>query len=266
MTPEQQDLLDSLQRYLAADPDVEAAWLGGSLGRGEGDAFSDVDTIALVGEGKAGEAGRRYMADVAQIAEPALVNPLYGGRIVNVVATDWRRFDVVFLEPADLARYNAAHLTLLFNKGDRTPPTTAVPPYAPTPESVLPLVNEFLRVLGLLVVADGRQSWVLALSGMDIMRQLCVDLMLEENAVGPGERGGALGRNRLLSAAQRCELEGLRPLAATRESVFAGNLELAAIFLPRARRLADRIGMAWPSVFEAATSRHLRDRLGLAVS
>jgi hypothetical protein len=36
---------------------------------------------------------------------------------------------------------------------------------------------------------------------------------------------------------------------------------LAAIFLPRARRLASKIGMPWPTDFEEATRRHLRLRL-----
>ena len=40
---------------------------------------------------------------------------------------------------------------------------------------------------------------------------------------------------------------------------------LRAIFLPRAQRLAERIGMAWPCAFEAATRQHLRARAGLEI-
>ncbi|MEO8115829.1 MAG: hypothetical protein ABI655_15675, partial [Phenylobacterium sp.] len=247
MAPEQQDLVDTISRVLAQDPEIEAAWLGGSLGRGAGDAFSDVDVVVLTGAGQAGKVGERYAKTVALIAEPALVNPLYGGRILNVVTTDWRRFDLSFIEPDDLARFDAARLTSLFNKGDRAPPTPTPAPYRTTPETVLPLVNEFLRVLGLGVVAVGRQEWLLALRGMDILRGLIVDLMLEENGVGLVERGGALRRNPLLTSDQRRELEALSPVAADREGVIAASAELAAVFLPRARRLADQIGMAWPS-------------------
>jgi hypothetical protein len=57
----------------------------------------------------------------------------------------------------------------------------------------------------------------------------------------------------------------LAPVAANRAGIIAANTELAAIFLPRARRLADQIGMTWPSVLEMATKRYLRERLGLVI-
>ncbi|WP_293903676.1 hypothetical protein [Phenylobacterium sp.] len=103
-TREQQDLTETISRVLGADPAIEAAWLAGSLGRGAGDAFSDVDILALVTTGPAGETGRRYVNEIPAIAEPVLVNPLFGGRILNVVTADWRRFDISFVEAADLGR------------------------------------------------------------------------------------------------------------------------------------------------------------------
>ncbi len=265
LTAEQQDLLDAIHRVLAGDAEIEAAWLGGSLGRGAGDAFSDVDVVALVGRGPAAEVGLRYVRDAASIAEPVLVNALFGGRVLNVVTREWRRFDISFVEPGELGRFDATHLVPLFNKGGHSPPRKTVKPYEAKPETVLNLVNEFLRVLGLSVVAMGREEYVLGLRGVDILRQLTVDLMLEENGVGPVERGGALRRNPLLTPDQRHELEALSAVAANRESILAINTELAAIFLPRSRRLAKRIGMAWPSEFEAATRRHLWERLGLSI-
>lgn len=262
-TPEQRDLAETIGRVLAGDPGVEAAWLGGSLGRGAGDAWSDVDVVALVPQGEAAAASARVAELIPEIAEPVLVNRLFGGRVLNVVTADWRRFDISLVEPAELARFDAANLEALFNKGELGPPRGAPQPYAPAPETVLALVNEFLRVLGLLVVAAGREEWMLAQTGTEILRRLTMDLMLEENAVGPVERGGALRRNPHLTAEQRAELEGLSPVAANRESLLAANAELARVFLPRAKRLAERIGMAWPAAFEAATRRHLAERLRL---
>ena len=54
-------------------------------------------------------------------------------------------------------------------------------------------------------------------------------------------------------------------MSADRDSLIAANRALAAIFLPRARRLASKIGMEWPTDFEAATRRHLRLRLQLEI-
>lgn len=266
LTAGQQSLLTAIHRRLVADPAIEAAWLAGSLGRGEGDAFSDVDVLALVGQGPAGETGLRYAREgVREIAEPVLVMPLFGGRVVSVVTADWERFDISFIEAADLGRYDAARLTPIFNRGSREPPRPAPTAYEVAPEALLALINEFLRVLGLLGVAEGRREWLLALQGFGILRGLSIDLMLEENRVSPADRGGALRRNPLLTAEQRAALEGLPPLAANRASVLEANAALSAIFLPRARRLAARVGLPWPSAFESATKRHLRERLGLVI-
>jgi predicted nucleotidyltransferase len=265
LTPEQQDLLGAIQRVLEGDRAIDAAWLGGSLGRGAGDAFSDVDVVALVAQAPAAEVGMRYAREAALIAEPALVQPLYGARLLNVVTTDWRRFDISFVEAGELGRFDANRLKPLFNRGDRSPPRGTGEAYHATPETVLPLITEYLRVLGLLVVALGRQEYILGLSGLEILRRLTVDLMLEENGVGPADRGGALHRNPFLTAEQRAELAALPPLSANRASVIETNGAFAAIFLPRARRLAAQIGMTWPKDFEAATRRHLERGLGLEI-
>jgi len=266
LTAEQQGLADAIAGVLAEDPAIEAAWLGGSLGRAAGDAYSDVDVLALVSAGATpAEAGLRYAREAARIADPVLVNPLFGGRVVNVVTADWRRFDLSFVSADELGRYDSGRLKMLFNKGNRTPPARPSTAYRATPETVLPLVNEFLRVLGLLPVAAGREEWLLSLAGLDILRRLTIDLMLEANGVGPIERGGALRRKPFLSADQAQALEGLSPVAANRDSVFAANVEIAAIFLPRARRLVADVGAEWPAAFEAATLRHLEQRLGLVI-
>src|SRR5471030_1305773 len=141
MTTEQRELVDAITRALAADDDIEGAWLAGSLGAGKGDAFSDVDVLVLAAEGKAGAVSSRVARDIPAIANPALVNPLFGGRVLNVVTADWRRFDLHFVEPGELGRFDAARLVLLFNKGDHAPPRGSTGPYQSTPETVLKLVN-----------------------------------------------------------------------------------------------------------------------------
>jgi predicted nucleotidyltransferase len=261
-TPEHQALIDVIARVLAADADVEAAWLAGSLGRGAGDAFSDVDVLALCGEGRADGVAARWLHGCAAVAEPVLVNPLFGGRIVNVVTADWQRFDVVFIEAANLERYDAAVLKALFNKGELSPRTRAAAPYQPKPEAATALVSEFLRILGMLPGAIGRGEHMLGLTGLELLRRMTMDLMLMENGVGPAELGGALRRNPFLKPDQIAELEGLAPVAATRDGLIAANLELAPLFLARARRLAAELGAEWPLKLEDATRRHLERTLG----
>jgi predicted nucleotidyltransferase len=262
-TAEQQSLIDTLRELLEAEPGVEAVWLAGSLGKGGGDAFSDVDLLVLVDDGGAGELTASLSDRLDGAVKPVLVNKLYGGRVINVVTDDWRRFDLSIVEGADLDRYAAAELKGLFNRGHRAPPDRPDTPYQTPPDRLLPLVQEFLRVIGLSVGAMGREEYELGLNGVDLLRRMTMDLMLEENGVGPAQRGGALRRNPFLTADQRAELAAIPPISAERRSVLAANRVLAAIFLPRARRLAESIGMAWPT--EDATRRNLKLKLDLDI-
>ncbi len=257
-TSAQQALIDSISRTLESDAGIEAAWLAGSLGRGKGDAFSDADILVLCGDGKAAEISSAYGRDVSRIAQPILANALFGGRVLNVVTADWQRFDLTFIEAAQLALYNRAQLQPLFNRGEREPPVSPATTYRTTPAQLKKLVDEFLRVLGLAVVVVGREEYALALSGIEHLRRMTFDLMLEENGTGPHERGGALRLNALLTPEQRHQLSALPPLAANRESVIEGHLALARLFLPRARKLASETGMPWPEQLESATRAHLK--------
>jgi predicted nucleotidyltransferase len=257
-TAAQQTLIDSISWALEDDAGIEAAWLAGSLGRGTGDAYSDVDILVLCGDGKAAEISSAYGRDVSRIAQPILANALFGGRVLNVVTSDWQRFDLTFIEGAQLALYNRAQLRPLFNRGEREPPVSQAAPYRTTPAQLKKLVDEFLRVLGLGVVVVGREEYALALSGIEHLRRMTFDLMLEENGIGPHDRGGALHLNPLLTPEQRQQLSVLPPLAANRESVIEGHLAFARLFLPQARKLASQSGMAWPELLESATRAHLK--------
>jgi predicted nucleotidyltransferase len=265
-TAAQENLVAAISAVLDKDVRVEAAWLAGSLGRGKGDVFSDVDVLVLCADGLAGDVSAAIANDPSRIAKTVLVNSLYGGRVLNfVVEEDWQRFDLSFIEGAQLSSYNAADLAPLFNRSGREPPRTQRRPYVTTPETVAKLVREFFRILALAPVGLGREEYLVALWGIDLLRRLTVDLMLEENGVGPSERGGALHLNQFLTEQQRRELESLPPLTATRDSLLAADQAIAAIFLPRARTLAGNIGMVWPEALEVAARKHLRAQLGLKI-
>ena len=261
-TPEQQRLVDAMSAALAEDAAVEAAWLAGSLGRGGGDAFSDVDVLALCADGAWEAASARWQAGVGRIGEPMLVMPLYGGRVVNVVTAGWERFDVTFVTAADLGRYDAAQLTPLFNRAGREPPRREPAPYRPSPQAITAMVTEYLRVIGLSPVAFGRGEHLVTLSGVELLRGMTLNLLLEANGVSPEARGGALRRNPFLTAGQRAALEAIPPVSADPASLLAANRALTAIFLPAARDLAAAIGAEWPTALEAATRRRLESFFG----
>jgi predicted nucleotidyltransferase len=258
----QQELIDAISGVLEADERIGAAWLAGSLGKGGGDEWSDVDVLALATGAPVPEVSADFARNIDRIAEPVLVNPLYGGAVLNVVTADWRRFDISFAAPEFLGRYHADDLKALFNRSGHEPPSPPRPAYRPSPERVLQLVSEFIRVLGLSGVVLGRQEYVMGLSGVDILRRTTIDLMIEQNGIGPAERGGMLHTSRLLTPDQMAELEALGPVAPTSDGVLAASLDLARIFLPRAKALASEVGAEWPQAFEDATRRHLLKTFG----
>lgn len=256
----QQILIKRITAVLSGDAAVDAIWLAGSLGQGGGDAFSDVDMLVLVADGNAPAVAERYAGDLSAIAKTVLVNTI-AGRVVNAVTADWDRFDLTFIEPGELDRYDGSKLSPLFNTSGREPPIQDPRVYRTHPQTLNRLVAEFFRVLGLSVVALGREEYLVCLMGTDLLRRMTLDLMLEENGIDPAERGGALRRNPFLTAEQREALEALPVVAAKRESIMAVNTALAEIFLPRAKRLAADIAMDWPHALEDATRRHLHTNL-----
>ncbi len=212
-TAAQQALIDRIADVLGGDTRIEAAWLAGSFARGEADDFSDVDVLVLVADGAYEDVKADYARDLGDIADTALINPLFGGAVVNVVTTDWDRFDLSLVTAEHLHRYAGVALEPLFNRTGHAPPEAPErPAYAPSSEAITAMATEFLRVLGLLVVVAGREDWVNAFFGIGHMRRATVDLMLEENRIAPQDRGGALHLNKLLTSEQHAELAALPPL------------------------------------------------------
>ncbi len=265
MTSEQAELVEQAEALLEAEPRIDAAWLAGSLAHDGGDALSDVDLLVLCPEGMRAQVSPALASAVRETFDPLLLNMLFGGAVLNVVAAGWRRLDISVAEPAELNRYEAARLTELFNRTGVRPTGRFPETYEPSAQSLLPLVEEFLRVLGLAPVVLGRGDYVVLVSGIDNLRRLATDLMLEENRIGPWDRGGALKRRALLTEEQYAELAALPPLSADPASLKANNEALAAIFLPRAKRLCAAAGVAWPERFEQATRAHLANAIGYVI-
>jgi predicted nucleotidyltransferase len=264
ITPTQQSLIDAIVRVLSADACIESAWLTGSLGKGDGDAFSDVDVTVVVPEAVFDATLGAYSGDLSAIANVVCIN-IVAGRVLNSIIDDWQRFDLTFVKPREFAGMPLGAIRPLFNRG--TPPRQAPPdaPYKPSPQRVLQIATEFIRVLGLSPVAMGREEYLLAQEGSGIMLRLTIDLMIECNGISPIARGGHLHTNKLLTPEQRRLLESLPPFTATQDSAIGVAQALAAIFLPLAKTLAAETGARWPSSFEDATRRHLQQSLGISI-
>jgi predicted nucleotidyltransferase len=209
----------------AARAGVEEIRLGGSLGRGDADSYSDLDLTFVVADPATIDP-----AAIIRAATPTvLLRTLPFG--VFSITPDWLRVDIVVS--------NGAEPTLV-----RAPDLRG-------------LVEEFLRVLGLLPVVIGRGEWIVASDGAWLLRTLLVQLLLAGN--GESVVTGVKRLNTKLTSEQRRLVESLPPIVAERGGAIAAHLATAERFLPCARALV----RDWPDELERATRDHLFRELGL---
>ena len=251
-TTAQQQLIKRIAAVLEADAQISGAWLSGSLGKGAGDEFSDVDVLVAT-PGDPAATAARYVASVSSIA-PTVIAKLHFGRVLNCVTPDWERFDLAFVSAAELSRYNAQELKCMFARGPAPAAQAAAPAELSRFEDNL---TEFFRIVGLGPVVLGREEFIVGLDGVGLLRKILIDTMLEQNGVTQAARGGVLKLNAFLSDAQREALVGLPPLQATPASLIAMNRALADIFIPIARGICATRGIAWPEALERAALHRL---------
>lgn len=110
-------LAEQISETLAKKPLVAAVWLGGSLGRGEGDGLSDVDLVVVAAPGKVGElvtsvrAGLDLAGEVALVheapqnapADGAQLNVLYDTKPLPIYV-DWNVWPHVDERPSDVRK------------------------------------------------------------------------------------------------------------------------------------------------------------------
>jgi predicted nucleotidyltransferase len=255
-------MVERIAEILREDQRVRAAWLGGSRARGTQDEYSDIDIWLVVRQADVA----RFIDDWPGLSDrisPTVLRQRVGKLpVFNHVTPEWLRFDVSIGTPEDVPKRSRGSVKLLFDlDGLDAKLGESQGPLQPDRKKVRGLTTEFLRVLGLLPVVAGRSEYVVGASGVGLLRELLIQLMLEDVAVE--DRGGALHLRRLLPEAQLQALRDLPPIAATREAVIAGHLACAQLFLPLARDLSARTDVQWPAELERAVRGHLRRSLSL---
>jgi hypothetical protein len=258
----QSELIDAAKAALEPLEAVRGLFVGGSLGRGSGDEWSDVDLVAVTQPDQ-----QRWLADqwrlmLEQITPVVFWNELHrDGLILNAVTHEWLRCDLVLTDPK---RFRGRAQNLLQPLIDRDGLYGALPASLPdkTPNAgrVNYLINEFIRVLGLTPVVLARGEYVTGVMGTGLLREMVQGLFMED--VSLPDPGGILHLSTLLTPEQMLILCSLPYPAPSRHEVLHANIEVTKVFLPLARGMAGRLGVVWPSAFEAATRRHLIDTLG----
>lgn len=108
----QNDFISNLQPQLAADPNVHAAWLTGSFGRGVADRYSDIDLHLLLSDVDAFRAGPR--ASLKALRPIVLYKLLFDGQVTNSLTAAGLRIDIWLR--ADPPTLNPAAVKVLFDR------------------------------------------------------------------------------------------------------------------------------------------------------
>ena len=263
---DQAGLIIRIAGVLERLPGLGGAFLGGSHGRDEADAYSDVDVYVVLAEADdIPDLLPRLEQSVDEIGPILFSKVLPNARTINCITMDWLRFDLTAVSRIELAFVAGGAVKPLFDRLGLAEALDTTPASAPEPtaDTILEVVNEFIRILGLSQVVRGRDDLVVAQTGTNLLRDLLIRAMAMENA--PQPRRGVLALKRDLSPDQVAVLLDLPPPGATWPTIFARTRAIAEQFFPRARALAERLDAPYPQTFERVTRKLLKDRIGLAL-
>lgn len=244
-------------------PGIRALFLSGSHGNGMADAYSDIDFVMVSEDGASDAVAQVWREAVARTGDIVL----WWDRtkvpvLINAITEDWTRTDVIILKPDQMGSQTQNKLKPLFDHDNLYAGLAeAMPNPGPNLEKFRYQVEEFIRILGLLHLAAGREEYINGVLGVFHLRNLLVDLLIEETDAP--DRGGVLHLNRLITEEQKNLLTSLPPAIPSRNAMISAHLAYAKAYLPRARQRAARLGMEWPERFEAATWAHLSQALSV---
>lgn len=257
-----QDVIDTIAAALRDAPGIRALFLSGSHATGHADDYSDIDFILVADDGASDAVAGLWHEAVAQTGEIVLwwdrtTRPV----LINAITADWTRIDVIILKPDQMGHHSQSGLKPVFDPDNihgALAKTTA--PRGASPARLKYQFEEFIRIIGLQHLAVGRAEYINGVLGVFHLRNLLVELMIEET--GAPDRGGQLNLNRLITDEQKAVLTALPPPVPEHDAMIAAHLAYAKAYLPRARTLAAARDIPWPERFEAVTW----DRLGKTLS
>lgn len=257
---DQRQLIDRVAAAFAPEERIRALFLSGSFGRGAEDAFSDVDLLAVADPADHEAIAADWRPLLESLAPIVYFNRLPWALVLNAITDTWLRIDLNIAAAGQLADYAQDRLRPLIDRDGlhATLPET-LPARGIDSRRLEAITLEFIRVLGLLPVGLGRgETELIAAAGTGLLRRGLTDLLILE-ANRPPE--GALHISKVIGPDRLAVLAAIPLASLDNDAAIAGNLALARVFIPRAKKLYGELGLAWPTAFEAATRAHLARHL-----
>ncbi|MEM9425527.1 MAG: nucleotidyltransferase domain-containing protein [Pseudomonadota bacterium] len=257
------EVIETITDHLSGMPGICALYLSGSYGNGMADKYSDIDFVMVSEDGASDKAAKCWREAVERTGEIVLWwDRTTVPTLINAITDDWTRTDVVILKPDQMGQQTKNALKPLFDHDNLYDGLAAAAPKAsPDLRRFRYEVEEFIRVLGLLHLAVGREEYINGVLGVFLLRNKLVDLLIAETDAP--NRGGILHLNRLITSEQKKLLVSMPPAVPDRDALISAQLAYAEAYLPRARQRAERLGMEWPERFEDVTWKRLEETLSI---
>ncbi len=243
----------------SADNRVVAAFVGGSIARGEADPHSDVDLCVVATDEAADDVFADRAAMVAQLGTPLFLED-WGHQLpeVFVILADGTDAEMFFIAESRIKEMQVGPiLTLLDRTGLLT--NLELPMRPPLSGD---LAGELRRILAWfwhdvshVIKALGRGQLWWAAGEIEALRGYCVNLVRIEQGVEAGDEPYF----KIDAEASTVALESLRSTFVTieAEALARAASELVAFFGSRGRPLAGAYGLEYPSELDLLMRRRL---------
>lgn len=255
----QTDFLTALRARLDGDPQVLAAWLAGSFGRGNADRYSDIDLHLLLADVYAFRASAREW--LGSLRPLVLYKLLFDGQMINALTDDGLRIDIWLHAEAPLL--DPAAVDVLLDRAGalrlETPPAAPSDP-AQVANWLLAQIEEFWRCVSLLPTVIGRNELLVSFMGLYVELGIVTDILMA--GYGVQRERGVKVLNPYLGDERRAELEAVLQLNGLNvESMVMAHMALADVVHKHGQIIAERHGFAYPAALEEAVLRYVAREL-----
>lgn len=252
-----QDALDQLTILLRSDPRIRAAWLAGSLGRGDADRYSDIDLHVVLVEADLAAFQAGVEEWLGAWRPLVLCKLLFDGKMVNALTADGVRIDL-WPHTQDRVSLQADRVRVLHDPAglihfDLTPVEADERAIAAELEAQ---IKEFWRCIALTPTVLGRNEKIVAFQGLSVEVGLLTNILI---AGGRIERDAGVKKlNRFLPEQARAAIEQALALdRLTTASLLRAHLALAQIVRDHGPAIAASHGFDYPAALEAAVLHYV---------
>jgi predicted nucleotidyltransferase len=273
---EYREVFDRLLDVAVDDERVVRVWLAGSLGRGAGDAGSDLDVVLQVADLAFDPFTQEWREWLERVTPTVLAKELPGmpGSWYSLTPKCARFDAVVVRESTRSTRLPRSRRLLVFDRqtaemnadvsnssSSKDIGPGAEPGPGPDPAKLADLVEEFLRQQATFhpsVVARG--DWLLGVVAIELVHSMLYQLFVEANQ--PLPPSGVKQWSAKLNERQRRRCAELLVPRPERDAIIAAMRECAAVYRAEAKAILDTHAVPWPDALDAAVRGQQARTLG----